>query len=239
MRTWGAWGAAWALALALSFLADRWVYRNVAGAVAERTGEKTWRFDRPRGKSAPKALEVLTLFKRMGEFWFAVVVSGTMLFLAPSRRRQVVVLWLAIALAAAVGQVVLKHSIGKLRPDAVLSAEEAARLPEGEAVEHDGVLRNRGHALFRPFSWSHGGLTLPSGHSALAFAMAAVLGAAFPRARWWFLSLAGGVAASRVLMGEHFLSDVIAGSGVGYACAHALFAVPRVRRILAGSMARA
>jgi len=31
-------------------------------------------------------------------------------------------------------------------------------------------------------------------------------------------------------MGEHFLSDVIAGSFVGYACASTLLAVPRLRR---------
>jgi undecaprenyl-diphosphatase len=87
--------------------------------------------------------------------------------------------------------------------------------------------------VFRPFSVGHAGLAFPSGHAALAFAVAVVLGTAFPQARWWFLLLASGVAASRVLMGEHFLSDVIAGAGVGYACARAVLAVPRVRRLMA------
>ncbi|MHC4730508.1 MAG: phosphatase PAP2 family protein [Planctomycetota bacterium] len=69
-----------------------------------------------------------------------------------------------------------------------------------------------------------------SSHSALAFATAAVLVACFRRGRFWFFALACGVAVSRVLMGEHFLSDVIAGSFVGYTCASALLAVPRLRR---------
>lgn len=34
-------------------------------------------------------------------------------------------------------------------------------------------------------------------------------------------------------MGEHFLSDVIAGAGVGYVCARLVLAVPRVRRLMA------
>jgi membrane-associated phospholipid phosphatase len=226
----------WGVALVAAFRADRWVYLEVAGAVAEKTGEKTWRYGRPEGGRAPKIVEVLTLFKRMGELWFVIVVTVTILLIAPERRGQVLALCLAIGFAAAVGQGLLKHSIAKLRPDAELSAEDVERFVEGggQLVARAGRMHNRGHALFRPpFSGRHSGLTFPSGHAALAFASFAVLGAAFPRARWWFLFLACGIAASRVLMGEHFLSDVIAGAGVGYACAHGVLALPRVRRLMA------
>lgn len=233
---WGAGVAAFALLLVLAFLADRWIYLHVAGSVAEKTGFKTWRFERPEGGRAPKIDEILTLFKRMGEIWFVIVVTMTMLLIAPARRGQVLVLCLAIGVAAAVGQGLLKHGIGKLRPDAELSPADVERLVAdgGEMVVRQGKTHNRGCALFRPpFSREHSGLTFPSGHAALAFAAFAVLARAFPAARWWFLFLACGVAASRVLMGEHFLSDVIAGAGVGYVCARIVLALPRVRRLMA------
>jgi len=235
----GAWGAgiaAFALCLFLAFQVDRWVYLEVSGRVAEATGERVWRFGRPDGGRAPKIVEVLTLFKRMGEVWFLAVVVVTMLLLAPARRGQVVVLCLAVAVSAAVGQGLLKHGIGKLRPDAELSPKDVERLVArgGEMTLARGKMFNKGSALFRPpFSREHSGLTFPSGHAAFVFAVFAVLARAFPEARWWFLFLACGVALSRVLMGEHFLSDVIAGAGVGYACARAVLAVPRVRRLMA------
>ena len=67
----------------------------------------------------------------------------------------------------------------------------------------------------------------------IAFAVFTVLGRAFPRGRRWFLLLACGVAASRVLVGEHFLSDVVAGAGMGYVSSRAVLAVPRFRRLVA------
>jgi membrane-associated phospholipid phosphatase len=36
-------------------------------------------------------------------------------------------------------------------------------------------------------------------------------------------------------MGEHFLSDVVGGAGVGYACARAVLAVPRIGRFMAAA----
>jgi membrane-associated phospholipid phosphatase len=57
--------------------------------------------------------------------------------------------------------------------------------------------------------------SFPSGHSISAFAVGAVLGHAFPSCRTLFFVLAAVVALSRVLVGAHFLSDVIAGSFLG------------------------
>jgi len=231
--------AVWIALVFAAFPADRWVYRDVAGPVAERTGDKTWRFGRPSGGRSTGLLELLYLLKRMGHFFFTILIAVTIVLIAPQRRRQVVVLLLAVGVTAAVGQGLVKPAIAKIRPDAILSAQEAEALVRRDGPEAVIVVRgntlNYGSAYFRaPFSGYRemSGLTFPSGHTALAFASFVVLAAAFPRARWWFLALACGVGVSRVLMGEHFVSDVVAGAGVGYACARALLRIPRVRRAM-------
>jgi undecaprenyl-diphosphatase len=57
--------------------------------------------------------------------------------------------------------------------------------------------------------------SFPSGHSITAFAVAVSLGMFYPSAFPVLLFCAGSVAASRVLLGMHFLSDVVVCSGVG------------------------
>ena len=48
-----------------------------------------------------------------------------------------------------------------------------------------------------------------------AFAVAVALGAFYPEMRAGLFFCATSVAASRILLGMHFLSDVIAGAGLG------------------------
>jgi len=57
--------------------------------------------------------------------------------------------------------------------------------------------------------------SFPSGHSTTAFAVALSLGSFYPEAMALLLLLATMVALSRIVVGMHFLSDVIAGSGMG------------------------
>jgi membrane-associated phospholipid phosphatase len=62
-----------------------------------------------------------------------------------------------------------------------------------------------------------GGLdTFPSGHSAAAFAVAAVLTRQFPKGAWMWYGVAAFVAISRVMRGSHFPSDTLAGSLIGF-----------------------
>lgn len=57
--------------------------------------------------------------------------------------------------------------------------------------------------------------SFPSGHSTTAFAVALSLGSFYPEIMPLLLMLAANVAISRVIVGMHFLSDILVGSGMG------------------------
>jgi len=57
--------------------------------------------------------------------------------------------------------------------------------------------------------------SFPSGHSITAFAVAVSLGSFYPTLIEGLLFCAVSVAISRILLGMHFLSDVLAGWAIG------------------------
>ena len=63
--------------------------------------------------------------------------------------------------------------------------------------------------------------SFPSGHTITAFAIAVSIGLFYPAMRAELIFCAASVACSRILLGMHFLSDVVAGAllgaGLGYA----------------------
>lgn len=106
---------------------------------------------------------------------------------------------LAAAVAVLVGTVifkVLKRAVGRKRPCAIQPHCWATLLPPDQ-------------------------FSFPSGHSITAFAVAISLGAFYPPALPVLMFCASSVAVSRVVLGMHFLSDVIAGSALGAALGYA------------------
>jgi undecaprenyl-diphosphatase len=62
--------------------------------------------------------------------------------------------------------------------------------------------------------------SFPSGHSITAFAVAFSVGLFYPDLQAPLLAVAALIASSRIILGMHFSSDVLAGSliGVGLGC---------------------
>ncbi|MDB5173547.1 MAG: phosphoesterase PA-phosphatase related protein [Phycisphaerales bacterium] len=75
--------------------------------------------------------------------------------------------------------------------------------------------------VFEPFPkgiiglFKEDALCFPSGHASLAFATAASLAVLLPRWRWAFFAFAAAVGVERVLENAHYVSDVVAGAGIG------------------------
>lgn len=57
--------------------------------------------------------------------------------------------------------------------------------------------------------------SFPSGHAATAAALMTALWCLWPRPLWLYVAGAALIAASRVITGQHFLSDVVAGAAIG------------------------
>lgn len=135
-----------------------------------------------------------------------LVLLGAMPHLDPLYRR------VAAAVAARVGFVfasvagvslvvlVVKYALGRARP------YEALLLPGPNA-----------HLTFELFKLKASYSSFPSGHATVVFALAVSLALLFPKARWWLIALAVLVAASRVVLGSHYPSDVIAAAVIATA----------------------
>jgi undecaprenyl-diphosphatase len=76
----------------------------------------------------------------------------------------------------------------------------------------------------RSFAFDSSLAAFPSGHAATGAAIAVVFGLLMPRYRWALMWIGALVCASRVLLGAHWVSDVVAGWTVGMAVTLALSA---------------
>jgi len=69
--------------------------------------------------------------------------------------------------------------------------------------------------VFHPFTPDWDFHSFVSGHSQVMFTVATMLALAFPKGRWFFYLIASVFAFTRVIIHDHFLSDVIGGAVVG------------------------
>lgn len=170
------------------------VTRTVWGFIENRDHRLMRRMNRWR---APRWIRLwMILSTRMGDGWLWYALAGMVLGYGGSQRYAAVS---AAAAAAVVGVLVfkvLKHASHRPRP-----------------------------CQLEPHCWSKvlppDRFSFPSGHTMTAFSIALVVSAFYPSLEAPLYFLAASIAFSRIVLGMHFLSDVIAGvllgSGLGIA----------------------
>lgn len=89
----------------------------------------------------------------------------------------------------------LKRIIGRARPE-----EWTAEAP----------------LTFTPWNWdAYSFQSFPSGHSTTAFSLALTIAFLWPRSFWPMLGVAGLIAVSRIVVGQHYITDITAGAVLG------------------------
>jgi undecaprenyl-diphosphatase len=141
-----------------------------------------------------------------GGLWL-VAGLGLSVFGRERMRRTGLAVLSGLVLHVLVLEGVVKHAVARARPFAALGLE----LRDG---------------LVNPDSYS-----FPSGHSAASFLGAWILGCAFPRWRSPLLAIATLVALSRLHLGAHYPSDVVAGAFFGLCLGVILARVFRVAAV--------
>jgi undecaprenyl-diphosphatase len=135
-----------------------------------------------------------------GTIW--IVIGLVIAIAAPAKRMAVWRLLLSLALAGLITDGITKPLVGRVRP----------------WVDHPEY---RELAGTRPESAS-----FPSGHAATAAAGALALTRVWPAAAIPAAALALLIGTSRIALGVHFPSDVLAGFAIGYLCARFVCARP-------------
>src|SRR5436190_15585831 len=127
-------------------------------------------------------------------------------------------LWYALALAVAIYG-------GPLRFHALLASTLAVASGVALFLELKRLFRRKRPCALEPHCWAEllppDQFSFPSGHTITAFAVAVSVSRFYPDATGWLLFCAISIAASRILLGMHFLSDVLAGAAIGTALAFA------------------
>jgi undecaprenyl-diphosphatase len=146
---------------------------------------------------APRWIRVwMICATRGGDGWLWYAMGAVLLLLGGSPRFAAVG---AAALAAGLGIgafLILKKRINRRRPCAIEPHCWANLLPPDR-------------------------FSFPSGHTITAFAIAVSLSAFYPALSIGLLFCAASIALSRILLGMHFLSDVVAGALIGSGLAFA------------------
>jgi undecaprenyl-diphosphatase len=110
---------------------------------------------------------------------------------------------------------------GAERIPALIAAGVAVSLGIAVFLKLKRTIGRRRPCALEPHCWATllppDQFSFPSGHTITAFAVALALGSFYPTMLPGLLFCAASVAASRILLGMHFLTDVIAGAALGAA----------------------
>ena len=147
-----------------------------------------------RGAAFAWPRRIFRIASRLGDgvAWYVLILALPLLYGTPAIKPAVV-----MALTGALG--VLIYSLLK-----------RVFVRERPFITHDGI--DRAGATLDRYSF-------PSGHTLHAVSFAWQASAHFPALAWVLLPLAGLIAASRVVLGLHYPSDVLAGAAIGAALA--------------------
>ena len=162
--------------------------------------------------------KMFSLFELFGHGTGVVVVCLLVATLDAEGRAKAQRLFLT-CLGTGLAVICLKPFFIRTRPSVYLEAIKAgqsattgiafeAPVNQGLPLEH-GFFHDAVHSF-------------PSGHAAIAFAMAFCLSQLYPRGRWIFAGIAVMVGMQRIVGQAHYISDAVAGACVGFAVAWAI-----------------
>jgi membrane-associated phospholipid phosphatase len=142
------------------------------------------------------------LSEAFAHFSGVVAILGTLLLVDLKNRSRLIQACLLVTTSGIVSNAA-KYIIPRYRPHSL----EEASIPIQSSLDTWGV----------PWSgsWFEEAVrSFPSGHSATAVALAIALSVIYPRGRWVFVIVAFMACLQRLVSGAHFLSDIMAGSGI-------------------------
>lgn len=143
-------------------------------------------------------LDILfTSFTHMGTMIALLLLIVTIFFWKMKNTKSIAPLWVSLGTTAFVSYM-LKYAVARPRPEAI------------------GIIPVIAETAF----------SFPSLHSAAAFSSLAILDSEFKSLKYVWIFIAVMIALSRVYLGVHYMSDVIAGGMIGY-CIGWLFAEMR------------
>jgi undecaprenyl-diphosphatase len=121
-------------------------------------------------------------------------------------------LWLSMALLVAVFG-------GEHRVEALSSAVLAGSVGVAIFMKLKRLIGRKRPCALEPHCWAEllppDQFSFPSGHTITAFSVSVALSVFYPEMRPGLFFCATSIATSRILLGMHFLSDVIAGAMIG------------------------
>lgn len=170
----------------------------------------------PSGGDIRRELEVL------GQYGggTSIIVAVVLIWLLDPKRRRHLLDWVAAGAFAAAVAYPMKMLIGRPRPRHAEFYHPWDILgPVGQHPFDEGIGLRYAWEFWSPRAaelWA-----MPSSHAVFAAVMSVFLATLYPRLRGAAVLMVILVALSRVLFEAHYMTDVIVGSAIGYACATA------------------